>query len=138
MSVKVRFMSRTSFLQYLIQEVFAPDIEKGAFTFLPETTTLHEVQERYEPQLGTALQMEEEDWEFIVQELEHWYERKLQEDPSHRSYLQREVLWDEMLAQCEELPSYDQVAEKLPNQKRKTQRKRKVRVALKEQKLSLW
>lgn len=106
-------MSRTSFLQYLIQEVFAPDIEKGTFTFLPETTTLHEVQEHYEPQLGTALQMEEGDWEFIVQELEHWYERKLQEDPSHRSYLQREALWDEMLAQCEQLPSYDQVAEKL-------------------------
>lgn len=105
-------MSRVSLLQYLIMEVMVRDIEKGIFPFYPDQTTLDDLEERYSASLE-ALDMKETDWEFILDELERWYEQKQEEDPSHKVYLQREDLWEEMVGRCEELPSYYQVAEKL-------------------------
>ena len=106
-------MSRESLLAYLTHEVIVPDIEKGAFQFEMDHTEIEDLEAHYASQLGTGLGMREEDWEFILDALEAWNERKRVEDPSHQAYLQRETLWDEMVSRCEELPSYDQVEEKL-------------------------
>ena len=106
-------MSRESLLTYLANEVIVPDIEKGTFAFETDQTMPDDVEHHYMNQFGKGLKMQEKDWEFILEVLERWSEHERERDPSHRAYLQRENLWEEMISRCDELPSYDQVEEKL-------------------------
>jgi len=106
-------MSRESLLTYLAHEVIVPDVQKGAFVFEPDQTMSDVLERHYTNQFGKGLKMQEEDWEFILGVLERWSEHEREQDPEYQVYLQRETLWNEMVSRCDELPSYDQVEEKL-------------------------
>ena len=106
-------MSRESLLTYLAHEVIVPDIEKGTFVFETDQTMPDDLERHYTSQFGKGLKMQEEDWEFILEVLERWSEHEREQNPDHQAHLQRENLWDEMVSRCDELPSYDQVEEKL-------------------------
>lgn len=106
-------MSRESLLTYLAHEVIVPDVQMGAFLFEPDQTTPEALERHYTPQFGKGLRMREEDWECILDVLERWSENERQQDPKYQAYFQRQCLWDEMVSRCDDLPSYDQVEEKL-------------------------
>ena len=106
-------MSRESLLTYLAREVIVPDVQKGAFEFEPDQTMSDALERHYAPQFGKGLRMQEEDWEFLLDVLERWSETERERDPDYQVYLRRQGLWDEMVSRCDELPSYDQVEEKL-------------------------